>query len=105
MMQKEVGKPDRRAEPETDIDEMTDLQQGVSRLLENKKQYESSMNRYNRKYTEHSPQLALNGIAVKSQVSFTFYDQKKLVNCIRTGKEENAGYGAGNLRKIHVPYV
>lgn len=62
-----VEKLDRRAEPETDIDEMAYLQQGVSRLLENKKQYESSMNRYNRKYVEHSLQLALNGIAVKRQ--------------------------------------
>ena len=46
------------------MDELQFLQEGVNLLLDNEKRYESNIRAYDRKYVEHSLQLAANGIAV-----------------------------------------
>lgn len=49
------------------MDELQFLQKGVNLLLDNEKKYASNIREYDKKYVEHSLQLAVNGIAVSKQ--------------------------------------
>lgn len=62
-----VEKLPSKEKKDSSMDELQFLQQGVNLLLANEKQYEKNIRLYDKKYVEHSLQLAVNGIAAAKQ--------------------------------------